>query len=173
MGKNHVIKMKYYNKKELEEEGFTGFNSISDLISDSSVIPNARGVYLVLYLKNEPVKFITPGSGGHFKGKDPNVPIKYLHEKWVDNSLVVYIGKAGKDGSISTLRSRIRQYLKFGQGKNTGHWGGRFIWQIKDHNDLVICWKVLENEDPRIYEYTLIQQFIYRYYMKPFANLID
>lgn len=39
---------------------------------------------------------------------------------------MVYIGKAG-----TTLRKRLNQYLKFGNRQNIGHWGGRYIWQIK------------------------------------------
>lgn len=71
-------------------------------------------------------EFLSHGTGGFFKGKDPNVSITELETNWVENTCVVYIGKAG-----TTLQKRLNQYLKFGNGQNIGHWGGRYIWQIK------------------------------------------
>ena len=38
--------------------------------------------------------------------------------------------------------------MKFGSGKKVGHKGGRFIWQLKDSANLVVCWKRTE-EEPR------------------------
>jgi len=29
--------------------------------------------------------------------------------------------------------------MKFGQGSPTGHWGGRYIWQLEDYKKLIIC----------------------------------
>jgi hypothetical protein len=113
------------------------------------------------------------GTGGHFKGKDPNVPLYELKDNWVDNAIVVYIGKAGNEVSSATLQSRLRQYFWFGQGKNIGHWGGRLIWQLKNSTDLVVCWKALPNSDPRTVEADLIRQFITKYSKRPFANLAD
>jgi hypothetical protein len=59
------------------------------------------------------------------------------------------------------------------QGYNIGHYGGRYIWQLKNSLDLVVCWKTLPNDDPRSIESQLIQQFIKEYQKRPFANLID
>jgi hypothetical protein len=92
---------------------------------------------------------------------------------WVDDTIVVYIGKAGKDGSSATLQSRLRQYFGFGQGKNVGHWGGRLIWQLKNSADLVVCWKALPTADPRTVEAELIQDFASKFSNRPFANLAD
>jgi len=91
----------------------------------------------------------------------------------VDDTIVVYIGKAGKDGSSATLQSRLRQYFGFGQGKNVGHWGGRFIWQLKNSADLVVCWKALPTTDPRTVEADLIQDFVSKFSQRPFANLAN
>jgi len=165
--------MNFNNLQELRNEGFSGFKTVSKLFSDSSMIPDLKGVYLVLYLNKEPVQFVSIGTGGHFKGQNPNVPVSYLNEKWINSTIVVYIGKAGKEGGSATLKTRLKQYLRFGQGKNIGHWGGRLIWQIEKHEELVICWKSSINEDPRSYESGLIQQFVHRYNKRPFANLSD
>jgi hypothetical protein len=158
--------------EQIKKSGFTGFKTMKELFADSSAIPKIKGIYLVL----NPTKkgdFLTVGTGGHFKGKNPNVSISELKANWVDDTIVVYIGKAGKDGSSATLQSRLKQYFGFGQGKNVGHWGGRLIWQLKNSSDLVVCWKALPSNDPRTIESELIQQFVSKFSKRPFANLAD
>lgn len=158
---------------ELKDSGFLGFKKMSELFKDSSSIPVVKGVYLVINPETNPPEFLQVGTGGHFKNKNPNVSINELKTNWVENTIVVYIGKAGGINSSATLQSRLRQYLKFGQGKKIGHWGGRLIWQLKNSRDLVVCWKPLPDDDPRAYEYELIQKFVAQYSKRPFANLID
>jgi hypothetical protein len=157
----------------IKKEGFVGFRSMTDLFTDSSVLPKIKGIYLVLYLDKKPPEFLTAGTGGHFKGKNPNVPISELKRNWLEDTLVVYIGKAGKEGSAATLQSRLRQYFGFGQGGNVGHWGGRLIWQLRNSQKLVVCWKPLPKDDPRTVEANLIQDFVNLHRKRPFANLKD
>lgn len=158
--------MTFNDIDEIKKAGFTGFKKISELFIDSSKLPDNNGVYLVLNIDNKPGQFLTVGSGGYFKGKDPNISLADLKSNWVDNTKVVYIGKA------TSLRSRLREYFGFGQGKNVGHYGGRLIWQIKYSQDLIVCWKSLTIE-PRQFEADLIQQFIQTYGCRPFANLAN
>lgn len=158
--------MTFNDIDEIKKAGFIGFKKMSELFLDSSMLPDNNGVYLVLNIDNKPGEFLTVGSGGHFKGKDPNISLADLNSNWVDNTKVVYIGKA------TSLRSRLRQYFSFGQGKNIGHYGGRLIWQIKYSKDLVVCWKSLTT-DPREFEADLIQQFVKTYGCRPFANLAN
>lgn len=158
--------MTFNDLDEFKKAGFSGFRKIGDLFVDSSMIPAGQGVYLVLNADNWPAEFMAVGTGGYFKGKNPNVSIHELRANWVDNTKVVYIGKA------TSLRSRLRQYFGFGQGRNVGHYGGRLIWQLKYSRDLVVCWKTLTN-DPREYEAELIRQFVSVYGCRPFANLKD
>ncbi len=61
--------------------------------------------------------------------------------------------------------------LRFGQTKNVGHWGGRYIWQIKKHSDLIFCWKPTPKDDPREIEKQLLSQYIKNFGGRPFANL--
>ena len=159
--------MTFNDIDEIKKAGFEGFKKMSELFLDSSMLPDNSGVYLVLYVDNKPEEFLTVGSGGHFKGKNPNVSLTELKSNWVDNTKVVYIGKA------TSLKSRLRQYFGFGQGKNIGHWGGRLIWQLATSNNLVVCWKTLPNEDPRTFEGKLIKDFVTQYGNRPFANLAD
>src|SRR5258705_9046088 len=107
-----MLAMKFNSIKELELNGYSGFINVSDLTADSSNIPKQKGVYLVLDLNGSPY-FVKKGSGGYFKGNEPNVPIFELDKKWVLNTIVLYIGLAGKNGSYATLNSRLKQYLRF------------------------------------------------------------
>lgn len=164
--------MDFNNPADLEKNSFTGFKTIDQLNFDSSVIPKKRGVYLVLHPDPEKISFVYPGTGGFFKQKDPNLEISELVSKWVRNSIVVYIGKAGSLTGAATLNSRLRQYLRFGQGKAVGHYGGRLIWQIKNSQDLIICWKTLNGEEPRSIESMIIADFVRQFGKLPFANMV-
>jgi hypothetical protein len=153
----------------MKKSGFTGFLTIGKLMDSRKTIDKTKGVYFVLYLYKSPPTFVEKGTGGYFKGKDPNVSIDVLKENWVDNTKVVYIGRGGQKGKKSTLRKRLSQYLRFGQGKNVGHSGGRYIYQIVDSKQLVICWKTVG--DPEKVESELIDDFILIYEKLPFGNL--
>ena len=165
--------MDFNNIDEIKKAGFIGFKKMSELFVDSSSIPKIKGVYLVLNPNFKKAEYLQIGTGGHFKGKNPNVLIDELKSNWVENSLVVYIGKAGSETSKATLNSRLKQYFGFGQGKNIGHWGGRLIWQLKNSADLIVCWKSLPNDDPRTFENQLIRKFVSEFSKRPFANLAD
>ncbi|WP_065219066.1 MULTISPECIES: hypothetical protein [Butyricimonas] len=164
--------MKFKSIEELKKEGFIGFVSINELWRDASCISREKGIYFVLYVNDGMPIFLEKGCGGLFKGKNPNVSLRELRENWVVDTPVIYIGKAGGKTSLATLYRRLSQYLKFGQGENVGHWGGRYIWQIENAGDLLICWKPVE--DPEEMERELIQSFKKEYSGKrPFANLRD
>ena len=163
------------NREFLQAQGFEGFKVMGELMDGARVqIPAQKGVYVVLRESKSAPQFLTEGTGGFFKGKDPNVSIADLKANWVEGASVVYIGKAGGTGSSSTLQKRLAQYLRFGQGVNVGHWGGRYIWQLADSRDLVVCWKPLISEAPREVERQMIADFKTIHAGKrPFANLMD
>ncbi len=156
---------------ELKSEGWKGFKSIATLKDSVSSVPKVMGVYMVLRLSDEAPNFIKPGTGGFFKGEDPNVPISDLKQKWNDRSPIMYIGKAGGSGQSSTLNSRLSQYMKFGSGKNIGHRGGRFIWQLSDADRLIVCWLPTTLE-PEGVEFNLLKEYSLHHGGKlPFANI--
>lgn len=165
--------MDFNDIDEIKKAGFVGFKKMSELFIDSSSIPKIKGVYLVLNPNYKKADYLQIGTGGYFKGKNPNVLMDELESNWVDNSLVVYIGKAGSETGSATLNSRLKQYFGFGQGKNIGHWGGRLIWQLKNSADLIVCWKPLPNDDPRTFESLLIKNFVTEFSKRPFANLAN
>jgi len=76
---------------------------------------------------------------------------------------VVYIGMA------SSLQERLGQLIKFGEGRNIGHKGGRYLWQLADSGKLLIAWQVAA--DPRRRESALLRSFVDIYGAFPFANL--
>ena len=94
-----------------------------------------------------------------------------LKNNLVEDTLVVYIGKAGGSNSRATLHSRLKQYMRFGEGKPVGHWGGRLIWQLENHRELTVCYKTLANSEPREEEKKLILEFESIHGKIPFANL--
>lgn len=152
--------------------GFTGFVTVRDLrATNLGPVPESPGVYVFLRVSEAALAFRNVSVGGHFKGKDPTVPIEKLSKKWVPSSDVVYIGKAGHLGRPPTLRTRLRQYIEFGSGKPVGHWGGRYIWQLEDSDELVVCWRASEDENPEEIELGLITAFRQEHGCLPFANL--
>lgn len=165
--------MKRNEIDELKTLGFVGFITVKELCSNISLIPKIKGVYCILLCEPQHCNFVEIGCGGHFKNKNPNVSINELQANWVESTNIVYIGKAGGNGKIATLRSRLKQYLQFGQGQKVGHWGGRYIWQLQDSPSLMICWKELIIEEPREYENNLIKLFAAKHGKRPFANLTD
>ena len=110
---------------------------------------------------------------GYFKGKNPNVSLETLEANWVENSLVLYIGKTGGENSDRTLTMRIEELIAFGTGNNVAHYGGRLIWQLKNSKDLVVCWKPMLKADPETVKKELLKEFVAKYGKRPFANLKD
>ncbi len=155
-------------KEKLKEAGFEGFISVEDLKEDFNKgrVPKDEGVYKILRLSSTPPTFLQKGTGGYFKDKDPNVSIDELRSNWVVDEPVIYIGKA------SELYKRIRQYMQFGSGKAIGHFGGRYIWQLADSDELIVCWKRVS--ESRSLEAAMIAEFKNCHNGKrPFANIKD
>lgn len=155
----------------LRDAGFQGGISVRDLQDTRCrALPAQQGVYVIVRDKQTPPTFLQISVGGFFKGKNPTVPVDVLQSKWVTGTPVVYIGKAGGDVSRATLKSRLWQYMQFGQGKDIGHWGGRYIWQLDDNKDLTVWWKATDR-DAETVECELLNEFIRDYKRLPFANL--
>lgn len=156
--------MNFNNIEEIKKYGFKGFESVKDLREDSSRISKKKGVYLVLKPQDMDVDFLETGTGGHTKG-NPNVSRDKLKAKRIENMLVLYVGRTGR-----TLYKRINELLRFGQGENIGHRGGRYLWQINHSEELVICWKEMQDEDPEEIKNRLLLDFESKYSKLPFAN---
>lgn len=161
----------YADLSTIRNLGFSGFISVEQLRKDYSVIPNEKGVYFILNPDCRFKSFLKIGSGGFFKGKNPNVSLEDLEARWVPQCHLLYIGKAGGGTSAATLRKRLKQYLDFGMGKPIGHWGGRYIWQLSNSTSLLVAWKIITDGDPIEKESRLIKEFHDHYGKLPFTNL--
>jgi hypothetical protein len=154
----------------IRHSGFEEFVTISALqTSKCCEAPAMPGVYLILRSNMALPDFLSESVGGHFKGKNPTVAVDKLRSKWVENAIVLNIGKAGP--GKATLRSRLNRYMRSGQGKRSGHSGGRYIWQLAHSDNLLVCWKVTPNDAPRKVEKMMIERFEKEYARLPFANL--
>lgn len=145
-------------------EKYENFATLEELASNLKMLEKLPAVYGVFYTGDKP-EFLKVGTGGHFKGRNPNVAIEVLDAKWVNGVQEIYIGKA------TDLRIRLSSYIRFGNTKAVGHWGGRYIWQITDPDNLVFAWKYIEEQDPRQVEAKMIQEFKRRHGKYPFANI--
>jgi len=74
-------------KQRLVGLGFTGFTTISELVANIDVVPQLPGVYVVIRNNASQPEFLTRGTGGFFKEKNPNVSIDELERNWVDDTL--------------------------------------------------------------------------------------
>jgi len=128
--------MRFDSIDSLKAEGFVGFKRIGDLFQSCSDVPEERGVYLILYLSKSHPNFINPGVGGSHKGRNPNVSISELESNWVDNTVVLYMGKT------ESLNRRVSTLMRFGRGKEDPHHCGRNIWQIRDYKHLLLAWRI-------------------------------
>lgn len=115
--------------------GFSGFLTIKHLRqTDLAELPTGPGVYVVLRDELTQPNFVSIGTGGRFKGRDPNVPLETLEEKWVDDACVIYIGKAepahGEPADLgsawpSTSSSAGMVRSDIGEGGICGNWAKR------------------------------------------------
>lgn len=133
-----------------------------------SAVPTGPGVYLVLRPDQSKPKFLEKSVGGWFKQRDPSVAVDVLQLHWLDAATVLYIGKGnGKKG----LKRRLREYVQFGLGKRIGHYGGRLIWHLQNHQQLLVRWRLTGKRNPDQVESELIEQFKSVHASRPFANL--
>ncbi|MGL6182100.1 MAG: HlyU family transcriptional regulator [Aestuariivirga sp.] len=101
----------------LRDLGFSGFLPFRALLDCLGEIPAEPGVYVVAAPPGFVPRWREVGSGGHFKGEDPNVPQSRLSGKWVPGAAVLYFGKAGAGATGRRgLRRRLEEYARFGGG---------------------------------------------------------
>ncbi len=157
--------------EDIKAGGFEGFSTVSELVASSfGHIPSEVGVYMALWPFSGRPRFLERGPVEIYKGGPGYYPVSRLEDEWVDDALVVYIGKTeAKKG----LRGRIRAYLRWRRGQ-LGHSGGKAVWQIDGNEGLVFCWragKVINGETPYNTETALMKRIADKYGRVPFANM--
>lgn len=151
------------DRADLEARGFKGFVRVRDLPRGCPTVPAQPGIYVALRPGSGEAELLEASVGGHFKGQDPAVAREDLLANWVDGAAVLYIGRGGD------LRKRLDLLARFSRGEPVGHWGGRLLWQLGDHDKLLVAW--LETTDPVNDEADLIDEFTDAHGALPFANL--
>ena len=161
--------------EQLRKCGFVGFKTVLELMNSSSKdIPKEKGVYVVLREKNEKPIILGKRPFDCQEDKYPSYMKSELEAKWVDGTQIVYIGKAGGSDQKTGLNKRLSTYIRFGKGQKAAHGGGRSIWQLGDVKELVVCWRVLSEDEPRCVEERMISEFRELHSgMRPFANRKD
>lgn len=156
----------------LRAHGFEGFLSVATLRDSRCLeVPVERGVYVVVRDYDGPPEFLTRSVAPRFRGQDPTLTPDELNPRWVPGALVLYIGRAQGPGVRSLLQQRIKRYIRFGQGRVVAHWGGRLVWQLRDHRSLLFAWLRTPDEDPTSVEGRLQAAFFERHGVPPYANL--
>ena len=156
----------------LTDEGFEGFRTIAQLNGDRcEEIPNLAGIYCVVRESLDPPRFQPKSTAARFRDTDPTIPVEALEKLWVPGAQVLYFGRARGPGVRSLLKQRVKRYLRFGQGRYVAHWGGRAIWQLRDHSTLRVAWKPMPKDDPARAEARYQDRFEQVHGALPFANL--
>lgn len=152
-----------FDYQDLTGRGFAGFQLLRQLRRRCPQVPIGSGIYVVTL--DPPVTgFLVRSVGGHFKGSDPTVPVARLEDKRLDGVPTVYIGRA------TDLRKRLDLLARYGRGEPVAHQGGRYLWQIAEHDSLRIAWKL--DPDPVGAEADLLSEFEATFGQLPFANLV-
>jgi hypothetical protein len=127
---------------------FTGFMCLANLAV--SAVPRTSGVYAVVRPTSAEPSFLSNSPAGWSKG-DPTLPVAELEQNWIPGERVMYIGKA------VNLRRRLSEYRRNGAGWRARHWGGRMIWQLADHDSLLVAWR--ECSEPKSVEREMLADF--------------
>jgi hypothetical protein len=169
-----MAKLKHFTVPELMGEGFKGFQSFQEVRQQCAQgdggIPKSPGVYVVIRANTAAPQFLAKGFGGSHKARKANSPISELEAAWVLGASVMYIGKASQRKDGGGLWDRIHEYSIAGQGRNHGHSGGEYIWQLADAKELLVAWKLVQGGTEKKLEEAMILAFKDKYGKIPFAN---
>ncbi|MDF0528822.1 hypothetical protein P0W64_07720 [Tsukamurella sp. 8F] len=154
---------------EIDLSLFAGWIRFAEL--PDAGVPSGPGVYVVVRPTDTPPQFLDVSPAGHFKGVDPTELVADLGDRWVPESRVIYIGKAnlGVSGRRG-LRRRLNEYRRYGTGEPVAHSGGRRVWQLADHADLLVAWRETADADAATIESDMIAAFRAHHGRLPFAN---
>jgi hypothetical protein len=155
----------------LRERGFTGFATILSLHEDgAAAVPAEDGVWIVLREWQEAPRFLSKSSAAHWHGRNPSEAPDDLAARWLPGASLLYVELAEGSGVRARLQQQIKRFLRFGAGKNVGHWDGRRIWQLAGASALRIAWKTAPAEAARAEAEALLAAFRAEHGTAPFAN---
>src|SRR5262245_44875381 len=139
-----------FDQNSLAQRGFLGFQPVRMLARSCGHVPKRSGVYAVI-LEPPTTGFLAVSVGGHFKGRDPTVSPGVLRERWLEDVSTLYIGRA------VDLSKRLNLLARYGRGEPVAHQGGRYLWQVSEHDRLRVAWRL--EDDPVAAENELLEEF--------------
>ncbi|MDZ5146295.1 hypothetical protein [Microbacterium testaceum] len=147
-----------WDRAGLEAVGFVGFVTFAEI--PTADIPPRPGIYVVLRTAAAApdIRESTVARAGSPYALDD------LRGRWIGETPILYIGKA--DAKAGGLRTRLRQYARRG----SSHQGGRSIWQLAEHAELLVAWVQTPGENPEEVEIGYRAAFACRFGGCPFAN---
>jgi hypothetical protein len=145
------------------------FRSLFEL--DLEAVPKEFGAYVVARPARDDPVFLERSVGGLWKGADRTESREELARRWVKGASIMYIGAAGLDPRNKThLRGRLSSLQKYGHGLPVPHAGGHRLWQLRDHQDLLVGWKATPGVPGKKLEGDLLAVFYDEWHCLPFAN---
>ena len=155
-----------WTRDGFERLGFVGWKPFGSLTR--SDLPPRLGVYVVVTSPTVSPAFLANSVGGPHKGRPLTESEAALTAAWRDGAEILYIGKAGAgDG----FRDRLWAYARQGRGRNAGHQGGRYIWQLPGSERLLVGWRATPGVKPTDVEDALLALHMEEFGVRPFANL--
>lgn len=146
--------------------GFKGLHTVEAIHGGQfASVPDVPGIYGVFRLADPLPRFVVKNAAARWKGQDPTIGVPALQAAWLDEAALLYVDKG------ASLRTRVRQLVEFGHGKQVAHWGGRALWQLSDADDLVVAWRPAE--EPKAAEAELLAAFQAVHGRPPWANALD
>jgi hypothetical protein len=156
---------------ELRAMGFKGFSTVAALRDEGATsVPSVPGVWVVLRDLGGVPRFLERNTGANWRGRDPSETPDALGARWVARASVLYVAAAAGPGVRALLQQRVKRFLRFGMGRNVAHWEGRFIWQLAGSAALRVAWKPVSAAHARDAARQLLDAFVERHGVMPFAN---
>lgn len=152
-----------FSTDDLRRRGFEGFVPLSEARGSASPLPKTPGAYAVLRATPDAPRFLERSVGGPYRGELPAL-VSELAARWNEGASLVYLGKTDRP-----LAKRVRELARYGAGEKEAHAGGRYMWQLADHADLLVAWIV--SDEPAALEADLVAEFEAAYDQLPFANI--
>ncbi len=152
-----------FEPRQLVEAGFSGFEPLHAIGKRCMRLPECAGIYVVVAGFSGTPGFLERSIGGRFKAQDGTVPVRSLVAKWIDGADLLYAGRSG------SIRRRVGELAGYGRGEPIGHRGGRYLWQLAEHDRLLVGWR--PHDDPVRAEREPLEEFEERFGQLPFANI--
>ena len=160
-------------KSSLEGVGFTGFSTIRELQATTIRKPelSKRGLYVVVCQEDYKPDFIDLEKVRRNRNVIKPWSQNKLLKKWVPETEILYLDRAGDDKKQCSLRRRITDLVRHSQGKTTDqgpHIGGELLWQLRGYENFELGY--FPTDKPEEFERSLLAWFYSKTGRVPYAN---